>query len=132
VIGGTIRLLFARAKERGSGFRKAEKVGPPFVERAVSARRTEATQANSLLDESRGGPLGTTHKPGPEQVTGSLERKIGVDTIGPSTGEFIRQENIGPGFRPAYWYILNNPVKAGIVRDWRDYPFTFCPSEGKG
>lgn len=23
-------------------------------------------------------------------------------------------------------YILNNPVKAGVVSDWRDYPFTYC------
>ena len=34
-------------------------------------------------------------------------------------------------FRQAYGYILNNPVKAGVVRDWRDYPYIFCPSEGK-
>lgn len=23
-------------------------------------------------------------------------------------------------------YILNNPVKAGIVQNWRDYPFSYC------
>ncbi|MCF8246787.1 MAG: transposase [Saprospiraceae bacterium] len=24
------------------------------------------------------------------------------------------------------WYILNNPVKAGLVETWERYPFTFC------
>jgi hypothetical protein len=26
-------------------------------------------------------------------------------------------------------YILKNPVKAGIVGDWRDYPFSFYSEE---
>jgi REP element-mobilizing transposase RayT len=26
-------------------------------------------------------------------------------------------------------YILNNPVKAGIVQNWRDYPFSYCSEQ---
>ena len=26
----------------------------------------------------------------------------------------------------AFWYILNNPVKAGVVKHWADYPFTYA------
>lgn len=60
-----------------------------------------------------------------------------VNRLGHRTGQlwatgyydrFIRSER---HFRQAYRYILNNPVKAGLVRDWRDYPYIFCPSEGK-
>ncbi|RMH11774.1 MAG: hypothetical protein D6698_15920 [Gammaproteobacteria bacterium] len=27
------------------------------------------------------------------------------------------------------WYILNNPVKAGLVARWQDWPFTWCHEE---
>ena len=27
------------------------------------------------------------------------------------------------------WYILNNPVKAGLVKFWRDWPFSYCKYE---
>jgi REP element-mobilizing transposase RayT len=33
-------------------------------------------------------------------------------------------------FRQAYWYILNNPVKAGLVKNWRDYPYTVTRPSG--
>ncbi len=26
-------------------------------------------------------------------------------------------------------YILNNPVKAGLVKDWRDWPWTYCSTD---
>lgn len=29
-------------------------------------------------------------------------------------------------FERILWYILNNPVKAGLAKDWRDWPFTYC------
>lgn len=27
------------------------------------------------------------------------------------------------------WYVLNNPVKAGLVDQWWDWPFTYCNSK---
>jgi REP element-mobilizing transposase RayT len=29
-------------------------------------------------------------------------------------------------FERIIWYILNNPVKAGLVKNWEDWPFTYC------
>ena len=34
----------------------------------------------------------------------------------------IRDEN---EWRRIIWYVLNNPVKAGLVRDWREWPWTY-------
>lgn len=28
-------------------------------------------------------------------------------------------------FNTVMWYVLNNPVKAGLVSDWRDWPHTY-------
>ncbi len=39
---------------------------------------------------------------------------------------FIRNER---HLANEYSYILNNPVKAGIVRDWREHPFTYSRAE---
>ena len=32
-------------------------------------------------------------------------------------------------FRNIIWYILNNPVKAGLVENWMDYPMTYFRPE---
>ena len=29
-------------------------------------------------------------------------------------------------FERIIWYILNNPVKAGLIKNWEDWPFTYC------
>ena len=31
----------------------------------------------------------------------------------------------GEEFRRIYRYVINNPVKAGIVKNWRDHPWTW-------
>ncbi|MEM7573351.1 MAG: hypothetical protein AAF433_10645 [Bacteroidota bacterium] len=36
---------------------------------------------------------------------------------------YIRHER---HWKSAYWYILNNPVKAGLVQRWQDHPFTYA------
>ncbi|MEL7159629.1 MAG: transposase [Bacteroidota bacterium] len=35
-------------------------------------------------------------------------------------------------FMTVLWYILNNPVKAGFVKDWRDWPHTYLNPEYTG
>ena len=46
------------------------------------------------------------------------------------SGEFWQEERYDRVIRRnefwrVLWYILNNPVKAGIVERWQDYPFTY-------
>ena len=28
-------------------------------------------------------------------------------------------------WRRIVWYVLNNPVKAGLVQEWREWPWTY-------
>jgi len=35
-------------------------------------------------------------------------------------------------FITAMWYVLNNPVKAGLVENWKDWPGTFVNPEYVG
>lgn len=37
----------------------------------------------------------------------------------------VRQKNFGKTIR----YVLNNPVKVGLVNEWRDYRWNYCRSE---
>jgi putative transposase len=41
---------------------------------------------------------------------------------------YIRDER---HFEAALSYIINNPVKAGICRDWRSFPFTYVSKENR-
>lgn len=46
-------------------------------------------------------------------------------------GKFWEDESydhlVRPGeFDRIYWYILNNPVKAKLVKEWQEYPFLYC------
>ena len=47
------------------------------------------------------------------------------------TGAFWQQESYDRVVRDAkelsriIMYVLNNPVKIGLVQDWRDYPFSY-------
>lgn len=44
-----------------------------------------------------------------------------------SYDHLVREESFyEPGeFNRIFWYILNNPVKAGLVRDWSAWPWTY-------
>ncbi len=48
------------------------------------------------------------------------------------TGAFWHHESYdhvvrdGKEFERIFRYILDNPVKAGLVKEWRDWPFTYC------
>lgn len=47
-------------------------------------------------------------------------------------GQFWQHENYDHFIRDAgewlriRWYVLNNPVKAGLVATWHDWPWTYC------
>lgn len=50
------------------------------------------------------------------------------------TGSFWERESfdhvIRPGrFMKAVRYVLNNPVKANLVRDWQDWRWSYCREE---
>lgn len=40
-----------------------------------------------------------------------------------SYDHYVRNER---AYRNILYYILHNPVKAGLVQDWREYPYTYC------
>ncbi|MBB4079686.1 REP element-mobilizing transposase RayT [Lewinella aquimaris] len=40
-----------------------------------------------------------------------------------SYDHYVRDEK---AYRNILYYILHNPVKAGLVEDWQSYPFTYC------
>jgi REP element-mobilizing transposase RayT len=48
------------------------------------------------------------------------------------TGQFWQHENYDHYIRDPdewlriRWYVLNNPVKAGLAATWRDWPWTYC------
>ncbi len=47
------------------------------------------------------------------------------------TGQFWEHESFdhvvrNGRFYPTIKYVLNNPVKAGLVKDWREWRFTYC------
>jgi REP element-mobilizing transposase RayT len=50
------------------------------------------------------------------------------------TGQFWEHESFDHVVRPGKLmatirYVLNNPVKAGLVKDWRDWRWSYCRSE---
>lgn len=58
------------------------------------------------------------------QINRWLERKGGL-WLHESYDHYVRDER---SFENVVAYILNNPVKSGLVEDWRDYPFTYVKS----
>lgn len=42
-----------------------------------------------------------------------------------SYDHLVREYSPGE-FERILWYILNNPVKAGLVQAWQDWPFSYC------
>jgi REP element-mobilizing transposase RayT len=59
--------------------------------------------------------------------------RYGNQTLG-RTGAFWHHESYDhvvrdqPEFERIIWYIANNPVKAGLVKNWEDWKFTFVVS----
>jgi len=50
------------------------------------------------------------------------------------SGQFWEQESFDHVIRPGKFdatvrYVLNNPVKAGLVNDWRDWRGNYCRKE---
>jgi REP element-mobilizing transposase RayT len=50
------------------------------------------------------------------------------------TGSFWEHESFDHVIRPGKYdttlrYVLNNPVKAGLVKHWRDWPWNYCRKE---
>ena len=70
----------------------------PFSQVLQAQKRYSATQANRLLG-----------------LSGQFWQRESYDHLIRSGAEFDR----------VVGYILNNPVKAGLVEDWRDWPHTF-------
>lgn len=65
-------------------------------------------------------------------VKGGTSRKCNL--ILGRRGEFWQEERYDRVLRRnefwrVFWYIINNPVKAGIVGRWQDYPFTYLNEE---
>ncbi len=56
-----------------------------------------------------------------QSINRLLNRKGGLWRRGYYNRYIRNQEH----FIDAYCYILNNPVKAGLVEDWREHPFTY-------
>jgi putative transposase len=50
-------------------------------------------------------------------------------------GSFWQEENYDHVVRDAdelrriVWYVIHNPVKAGLVAEWEDWPWTYCASD---
>ncbi|RSK34570.1 REP-associated tyrosine transposase [Hymenobacter metallilatus] len=72
---------------------------PPLLRTLQSFKSYTATQANKLL-----------------QRTGQFWQRESYDHLVRNTTEF---DNI-------IRYILENPVKAGLVSDWEQWPYSFC------
>jgi putative transposase len=67
-----------------------------------------------------------------QRIKGATSRKCNL--LLERSGEFWQEERYDRVVRRnefwrILWYILNNPVKAGIVERWQDYPFTFLNDE---
>ncbi|MBC6994155.1 transposase [Neolewinella lacunae] len=68
------------------------------------------------------GKLMNRHKTHTAQVCNKLLGKTGA----PFWDHFYFDRTIRKNkFERAMWYVLNNPVEAGLVRDWRDWGGTY-------
>lgn len=93
--------------------------------------------ANLLQTRSRDGrPLFISEYPGLSQIMHSLKGRSvrECNLLLERKGQFWEHESFDHVIRSGKFdatlrYVLNNPVKAGLVRHWRDWPWNYCRNE---
>ena len=85
-----------------------------------------------LLEKAKGAeetPVGLILRQHKTWTARVIQRELGLDKKVWARGFFDRY--IRPGFlEDVFQYILNNPVKAGLVQTGKDWPFTWIPASG--
>ncbi|MCB1050419.1 MAG: hypothetical protein KDC71_07450 [Acidobacteria bacterium] len=84
-----------------------------------------------LVDSSERGPLRNNSLPG---ILHSFKRKTAVDAnkVLKRKGVFWQDESFDRVIRSQtewekiIYYTLNNPVKTSLVKNWQDWPWTYC------
>jgi len=98
----------------------------PFVSEA-NLQATRSTDGHSLFISDYPGLSQIMHS-----VKGRGARECNV--LLERTGQFWEHESFDHVIRPDKFdatlrYVLNSPVKAGLVRHWRDWPWNYCRKE---
>jgi len=93
----------------------------------------------SALQESfdeHGRPLSTSDHPGLSRIMHSLKGSSAreCNLILSRAGQFWEHESFDHFVRDGKFfatisYVLNNPVKAGLVKDWQEWRWNYCRSE---
>lgn len=93
------------------------------------------TDLIEMVDDARH-PMVTSEHPGLAKITHSLKGRSAreCNLILGRTGSFWEHESFDHVIRPGKFmatirYVLNNPVKAGLVRHWRDWRWNYCRNE---
>lgn len=91
------------------------------------------------LQETRnkdGHPVFTSEYPSLEHIMHSLKGRSAreCNLILSRSGSFWEHESFDHVIRPGRFdrtlrYVLNNPVKAGLARHWREWPWNYCRKE---
>ena len=83
-----------------------------------------------------GHPIFTSDYPGLSQIMHSVKGRSAreCNLILSRSGSFWEHESFDHVIRPGKFnatmrYVLNNPVKAGLVKRWRDWPWNYCRKE---
>ena len=78
----------------------------------------------------------TSEYPGLSRITHSIKGRSAreCNLILSRSGSFWEQESFDHVIRPGKFestvrYVLDNPVKAGLVRQWRQWPWNYCRQE---
>jgi putative transposase len=97
----------------------------------------------SLISESRltengsSSGLAARHEFPVTKILGSLKKYTArrANDILRRNGDFWQDESYDHLVRDLaelqrlIWYVLQNPVKAGLVKDWQDWPWNYCANE---
>ena len=88
------------------------------------------------LKTDDGHPVFTSDYPGLSRIMHSLKGRTGrqCNLILSRSGSFWEHESFDHVVRPGKFnatirYVLNNPVKAGLAKHWRDWPWNYCRNE---
>jgi len=81
-------------------------------------------------------PFSLLHHPSLSKIMHSLKGRSAreCNLILNRSGQFWEHESFDHVIRPGKFdktvrYVLNNPVKAGLVNDWRQWPWNYCRRE---
>jgi putative transposase len=93
------------------------------------------TELRESFDEN-GRPIFTSEHPSLSRIMQSLKGGSSreCNRILSRTGQFWEHESFDRVVREGMFYqtikyVLNNPVKAGLVREWREWRWSYCRSE---